>query len=114
MRSITCRPWAPACSYTTDIVEFCSTEHTPRNLLIRAVKGADRAGSSGARSSGSGSAKARGKAAAGHANEAAAALEYKALAHGFGVVPYLQTLLQDELAPLLGAAGQQGNEGLGE
>ena len=32
--------------WRTDAVEFVSTEHTPRNLLIRAVKGSPDAGAS--------------------------------------------------------------------
>lgn len=67
-----------ALSRRTDVVEFVSTEHTPRNLLIRAVK--------------------RRKAAS--TTEATAlALDYRRLRDAWGVRPQLERLLRDSFAP---------------
>jgi hypothetical protein len=54
--------------YRTDIVEFISAEHTTRNLMIRAVRGAPVA-------------------------DAAAVKEYKELCRFWEVTPYIQTAL---------------------
>ncbi|RME48643.1 MAG: SAM-dependent methyltransferase [Caldilineae bacterium] len=55
--------------YRTDVVEFIATEHTPRNLMIRAVQTARPAGPQ-------------------------FLAEYEALKAAWGVTPYLETLLQ--------------------
>lgn len=60
------------------MVEFVSTEHTPRNLLIRAVK--------------------RRKAAS-VAEATALAAEYRQLRDAWGVRPQLEKLLRDSFAP---------------
>jgi hypothetical protein len=62
----------------TDVVEFVSTEHTPRNLLIRAVK--------------------RRKTMS-DAEAIALAQEYKQLRNAWGVRPKLEKLLVDSLPP---------------
>lgn len=56
--------------YRTDIIEFVSTQHTPRNLMIRAVKTAQ-------------------------SGEPSAAEEYAALKQFWQVTPYLETLLEE-------------------
>lgn len=61
--------------YKTDVVQFVSDAHTPKNLMIRAVKG-----------DGAGSAK--------------AARDYQQLKAYWGVTPYLETLVGDEAATL--------------
>ncbi|KAF5842348.1 hypothetical protein DUNSADRAFT_7662 [Dunaliella salina] len=67
--------------YKVDVIEFISTEHTPRNILIRATKS----------SSGQSSTKAA-------AVRKAAVTEYLGLRDFWTVVPYLETLIGDELA----------------
>lgn len=62
--------------YRTDVVEFVAPEHTDKNLLIRAVR--------------------RGSTA-----NASAAHEYLELRNFWGVTPYLETLLGEQLAPYL-------------
>lgn len=62
------------------MVEFVSTEHTPRNLLIRAVK---RPGAAAA--------------AAANRRSSQQYAEYQALRDYWGVTPYLETQLQDVL-----------------
>jgi SAM-dependent methyltransferase len=57
--------------YATDIIEFIATEHTPKNLMIRSVKGSSR--------------------------DSQAADEYAALKSLWNVTPYLESLLGDEL-----------------
>jgi hypothetical protein len=54
--------------YKTDVVEFVSTEHTARNLMIRAVRGAP-------------------------TGDAAHVAEYRAMKQFWGVTPYIQTAL---------------------
>ena len=63
--------------YRTDVVEFVSTEHTDRNLMIRAVK--------------------RDEAAPFDASDLAR--EYDALKAFWGVTPYLETLLHEPGRP---------------
>lgn len=66
------RPVGACCR--TDVVEFVSTEHTPRNLLIRAVKQQQR-----------------------QPPEAAQwAAEYVALKRYWGVTPHLERLLAEQ------------------
>lgn len=65
--------------YRTDVLEFVPVEHTPKNLMIRAVD-------SGAKPAGS------------------AIVEYLALKKYWGVTPYLEVLLADVLNPLLADA----------
>lgn len=62
--------------YQTDVIEFVAVEHTPKNLMIRAVR-------------------------ADAPPLAALVAEYKALKAYWGVTPYLEELLRDELAPIL-------------
>ena len=62
----------------TDVVEFVSTEHTPRNLLIRAVKRRKAVSDAGA---------------------IELAREYKQLRDAWGVRPQLEKLLKDSLPP---------------
>jgi hypothetical protein len=56
--------------YRADVIQFVDAEYTPRNTMIRAVRGG---GSTGP----------------------AAQLEYDELVRAWGVTPYLQTLLVD-------------------
>jgi SAM-dependent methyltransferase len=56
--------------YRTDVVEFVATEHTARNLMIRAVRGAPVA-------------------------EAAQVAEYRAMKQFWGVTPYIEAALGD-------------------
>jgi SAM-dependent methyltransferase len=65
--------------YRTDVVEFVSTEHTARNLMIRAVR-------------------------AGRPGNHRAVKEYEALRTYWQVEPYLAELLRDELAALTAIA----------
>jgi SAM-dependent methyltransferase len=67
--------------YRTDIVEFVAPEHTDKNLLIRAVR-------------------------RGPLPDASARDEYLALKSFWGVTPYLETLLSEQLAPHLAACSQ--------
>ena len=62
--------------YRTDIVEFVSTEHTGKNLMIRAVR-------------------------SGRPGDPKAVAEYKALREFWHVEPYLECLLESELGPFL-------------
>ena len=59
------------CGYRTDAVEFVSSEHTDRNLLLRAVR-------------------------RDAAPEPRMVEEYQALKRFWNVTPYLETLLQRE------------------
>lgn len=68
--------WSSLCR--TDVVEFVSTEHTPRNLLIRAVKR-------------------RKPLSSGEAAEIAQ--QYKQLRDAWGVKPCLEKLLHDSFEP---------------
>jgi SAM-dependent methyltransferase len=63
--------------YKTEVVEFVSTEHTARNLMIRAVRGAP----------------------TGEPNHVA---EYRAMKHFWDVTPYIETALGEEFRVLLG------------
>jgi SAM-dependent methyltransferase len=63
--------------YRTDVIEFVPVEHTPKNLMIRAVYDPTRA------------------------QPEAAAGAYDALQTYWGVTPYLAQLLAPELAPLM-------------
>ncbi|HEY1350754.1 MAG TPA: SAM-dependent methyltransferase [Ktedonobacteraceae bacterium] len=67
--------------YRTDIVEFVAPEHTDKNLLIRAVR-------------------------RGPLPDTSARDEYLALKSFWGVTPYLETLLSEELAPYLASCAQ--------
>lgn len=67
------------------MVEFVSTEHTPRNLLIRAVKAPPLPA----------------------AALRQAAAEYVALKEFWGVVPHLEALLKDRLPAEAMQAGSQ-------
>ena len=58
--------------YKTDVVEFVGTEHTPRNLLIRAVRGAP--------------------------PDPQFAREYHELKRFLGVTPYIEAALGEQLA----------------
>jgi hypothetical protein len=64
--------------YRTDVVEFISPEHTARNLMIRAVRGAP-------------------------AGEASFANEYRELCRFWGLRPYIETALGDAFRRLVGA-----------
>jgi len=66
--------------YRTDVIEFVSTEHTAKNLMIRAVKTEKGATQS---------------------VERRLAEEYRALKEYWEVEPWLERLLGEELAPLL-------------
>lgn len=72
--------------YRTDVVEFVAPEHTDKNLLIRAVRH-------------------------GPLPDSAAVGEYLALKNFWGVTPYLETLLGEQLAPYLAEAWQPGTPG---
>jgi hypothetical protein len=62
--------------YRTDVVEFVSTEHTGKNLMIRAIK-------------------------SGRLGNPQAIQEYKDLKEFWHVTPYFEQLLQTELGPFL-------------
>jgi len=62
-------------SYRTDVVEFISTEHTARNLMIRAVKTTT-------------------------GDNSLFVAEYNAMKNFWGVTPYLETLLSDQPSPI--------------
>lgn len=63
--------------YRTDVVQFVDTEHTPKNLMIRAVKTAE-------------------------PGDPKFVQEYHELKKYWSVTPYLEKLLADELRPILG------------
>lgn len=65
--------------YRTEVLEFVPVEHTPKNLIIRAVY-------------------------TGSAAPPALVDEYLALKAYWGVTPYLETLLGEELTPILAAS----------
>lgn len=69
--------------YKTDVVQFVADEHTPRNLMIRAVK-------------------------SGNAGNAKALQEYLALKSFWGVTPYLEKLLGERFTMLLPEAANVG------
>jgi hypothetical protein len=71
--------------YRTEIVEFVSTEHTARNLMIRAVLG-------------------------GPHSRADDVQEYRELCRFWNVTPYLEKLLGDEFQLLLNGASPTANE----
>lgn len=64
------------CGYRVDLLEFIDSKHTPKNLLIRAVRTA-------------------------HPPEAVLVLEYRQLREQFGIQPALERLLADRLDSLL-------------
>eukprot|EP00198_Chlamydomonas_reinhardtii_P010671 XP_001700008.1 predicted protein [Chlamydomonas reinhardtii] len=109
--------------YTTDVVEFVSTDHTPRNLLIRAelpqqqrqqqqqqqqaASGADTSVAQITRET-------AGAAPLPQPYRKAqldAAREYLALRDYWGVLPRLEVLLESELGPVLAAAGHADSAG---
>jgi SAM-dependent methyltransferase len=63
--------WLRVNGYKTDVVQFVASEHTPKNLMIRAVKGES-------------------------INSAKALEEYQLLKQFWGVTPYLEALLTSE------------------
>jgi hypothetical protein len=63
--------------YRTDVVEFISTEHTARNLMIRAVRGVA-------------------------PGDAAHVAEYREMKQFWGVTPYIETALGEAFRRLLG------------
>ncbi len=63
--------------YRVDVIEFTATEHTPRNLMIRAVK-------------------------APKVDSARLVREYRALKEGFGVTPYLERLMPESVRVAVG------------
>ncbi|GLI59276.1 hypothetical protein VaNZ11_001061 [Volvox africanus] len=105
--------------YHTDVVEFTSAEHTPRNLLIRAVRqkqqqrqaplqaqsvtpvDANEAAGTGANLTVA--AAAAGPRPSWSRQQLEAAREYTALRDFWGVTPFLEVLLQEHLGPLLQA-----------
>jgi len=86
--------------YRTDIVEFVSTEHTPRNLLIRAVRPPSASGGGGGGGGGAPSV-------------AAALREYHALRDFWGATPRLQELLAPEYAAAVARTRGGGDHGGG-
>jgi SAM-dependent methyltransferase len=64
------------CGYSTDVIEFVATEHTDRNLMIRAVRREP-------------------------VDTAAFAAEYRDLKAFWGVTPYLEDLLGDDFRALV-------------
>jgi hypothetical protein len=81
----------------TDIVEFVSTEHTPRNLLIRAVKETEGACTRGSRSITASSSSEDEDSKRARAVRAKFIEEYIALKDMWGVEPFLEGLLEDVL-----------------
>lgn len=67
--------------YKTQVLEFIDMEHTPKNLLIRAVKDKNTDPKSA------------------QAAAASAASAYRSFADSLGIVPYLERALADRLAP---------------
>jgi hypothetical protein len=65
------------CGYRAEVVEFVGTEHTPRNLLLRAVRGPA-------------------------AGEPAFVQEYLQLCHFWGTTPYVERALGEPFQRLLG------------
>jgi SAM-dependent methyltransferase len=65
--------------YRTDVVEFVATEHTPRNLMIRAVRG-------------------------GPTGDAAHVAEYQEMKRFWGVTPYIEKALGEPFQQLVRAA----------
>ena len=61
--------------YDAEVIQFVSAEHTDKNLMIRAVR-------------------------SGKPGDARAWEEYRDLARSFGVTPYLEVLLEQELASM--------------
>ncbi|MDF2723992.1 MAG: hypothetical protein K0Q59_3667 [Paenibacillus sp.] len=72
--------------YKTQLLEFIDMEHTPKNVLIRAVLEPS-----------------SGRKGQGGSDIAAAAAAYLEFARMLGITPYLERALQDKLAPVLGA-----------
>lgn len=71
--------------YRTDVVEFVGTEHTARNLMIRAVAGAS-------------------------VGDAAYIAEYVEMKRFWGVTPYIEMLLGEQLQRLLGDQVMAGSD----
>jgi hypothetical protein len=105
--------------YKTQILEFIDMEHTPKNLLIRAVKqkqtatrtpAAETRAVSGAAASAAHEGLAAavdaeaGAAAPISAAQAAKAAAYRSFVAELHAVPYLERALQDKLAPIFAAA----------
>lgn len=80
-------PFCTTHRYKTDVVEFVSTEHTPRNILIRSVKPAG--GSAGLTAA---------QQQQLQQQREQAIEEYVALKEFWGVTPHLEELLAAELA----------------
>ena len=95
------------CCCRTDVVEFVSTEHTPRNLLIRAVK--ETAGTSASIGSSRGSSptasSSDGDSIGVRPAHAKLIEEYVALKEMWGVEPFLEGLLEDVLPPAVRGSG---------
>ncbi|WP_344905877.1 SAM-dependent methyltransferase, partial [Paenibacillus hodogayensis] len=81
--------------YRTQVLEFIDMEHTPKNLLIRAVK------ENGQEAKRQSEDERNGPAADAKAVRAAAEA-YRTFAGSLGIAPYLERALADKLAPLLG------------
>ena len=67
--------------YKTDVVEFVATEHTPRNLMIRAVRSTSREAASGLAHVG----------------------EYQEMKRFWGVTPYIEKALGESFQQLVKA-----------
>ncbi|KAG2454640.1 hypothetical protein HYH02_000480 [Chlamydomonas schloesseri] len=89
--------------YSTDVVEFVSTEHTPRNLLIRAELQQQ---SASQRQQQRQQQQQQGAQPPYRKAQMEAAREYLALRDYWGVLPRLEVLLANELGPVLHAAAQ--------
>jgi hypothetical protein len=70
--------------YRTDVVEFVATEHTPRNLMIRAVRLPR-------------------EAASGFSTDAAHVGEYQEMKRFWGVTPYVEKALGEPFQQLVKA-----------
>ena len=85
--------------YRVDVVEFVDIAHSPKNLLIRAVRdgtGDDEASDSDGGGDGNGGG---GGISGGHGHEAAL-LEYRALTAAWGITPHLELLLARRAADI--------------
>ncbi len=94
--------------YKTQILEFIDMEHTPKNLLIRAVKQKQTAtripATTRAVSGAATNAAHEGPAAPISAAQAAKAAAYRSFVAELHAAPYLERALQDKLAPIFAAA----------
>jgi hypothetical protein len=68
--------------YDAEVIQFVSAEHTDKNLMIRAVR-------------------------SGELGDSRAMREYQDLTRSFGVTPYLEVLLEQELASTSQVMGEQ-------